>query len=170
VLDFLDKDIDITDVFICSECFEIRGSWRSHGEIFRQRCRCEEGMLAEPDEPWFAFDFNKLCELCHCCGSELVQSGFESSVWFCGECRQRIERLNEEHGRCVIPMGRFDDADRHDAVTTLKSWMRQIVWDNLRAEGFSEADRVRLSTYLEALAENPIDKHSAFDRLRDLFR
>jgi hypothetical protein len=169
VLDFLDENIDFTDVFICAECFEIRGCWKSHGEVFHQRCRCEESTLSVPDEPWFGFDFNKLVELCYCCGAELVESGFESSVWFCGECKQRVEKLNEAYGRSVIPMGRFDSTDQDNAVTTLKSWMRQIVWDNLRASGFSEADQVPLGTYLEALAERPVDKHSPFDRLCDRF-
>jgi hypothetical protein len=91
VLDFLDENIDFTDVFICAECSEIRGSWKSHGEVFRQRCRCEESTLSVPDDTWFAFDFNKLCELCYCCGAELVESGFESSVWFCTECKRRVE-------------------------------------------------------------------------------
>jgi hypothetical protein len=67
-------------------------------------------------------------------------------------------------------MGRFDSTDQDNAVTTLKSWMRQIVRENVPECGFAEADQVPLSTYLETLAENPIDKHSAFDRLRDLFR
>jgi hypothetical protein len=57
------------------------------------------GTLSEPDEPWFAFDFNKLVELCYCCGAELVESGFESSVWFCGECKERVEWLSEEYRR-----------------------------------------------------------------------
>jgi hypothetical protein len=169
VLDFFDKDIDISDVCICRECFEIRGPWNSNGEVFRQRCRCEEATLPEPDETWFAFDFNKLCELCYCCGSELVESGFESSVWFCTECKQRVEKLNAEYSS-VIPMGRFDSSDQDDAVATLNRWMRQIVRENVPACGFAEADQVPLSTYLETLAENPIDKHSAFDRLCDLFR
>jgi hypothetical protein len=165
VLDFFDKDIDFTDVFICSECFEIRGSWKSRGEVFRQKCRCEVAALPEPDDPWFAFDFNKLCELCYCCGAELVESGFESSVWFCGECKQRVERLNERCGRCVIPMGRFDSFDQDEAFSTLHRWMLQAVRDNLRARGFSEADQVSLARYLKALAERQADKNRAFDKL-----
>jgi hypothetical protein len=165
VLDFFDKDIDFTDVFICSECFEIRGGWKSQGQVFRQRCRCEEGTLAEPDETWFAFDFNKMCELCYCCGAELVESGFESSVWFCSQCKQRIERLNEEHGRCVIPMGRFDCACEDSAIATLDNCMRHNVRGNLRACAFSEADPVPLGTYLEALDERSADKNRAFDQL-----
>jgi hypothetical protein len=170
VLDFFDKNIDFTDVFVCLECCQIQGLWKSHDEIFRQRCRCEELTLSVPDETRFAFDFNKFCELYRCCGSELVEGGFDSSVWFCGECKQRVEALNEEHGRYVIPMGRFDSTDQDNAVTTLKSWMRQIVRENVPACGFAEADQVPLSTYLEALAESLIDKHSASDRLCDLFR
>jgi hypothetical protein len=157
-------------VFVCQECFELRGSWKSHGEIFRQRCRCEESTLSIPDETWFAFDFNKLVELCYCCGAELVESGFESSVWFCGECSQRVEALNEASGRCVIPMGRFDSADRDGTVAKLNGWMRHIVQNNVRACGLSEAGAVQLGTYFEAVAERPINKHSAFDRLCDLFR
>jgi hypothetical protein len=169
VLDFLDKDIDITDVFICSECFEIRGSWKSHSEVFRQRCRCEEATLSEPDETWFAFDFKKLCELCYCCGAELVESGFESSVWFCGECRLRVEMLNEDCGRCVIPMGRFNSADQDDAFATLNSWTRLIVRENIRECGLSEMDWAPLGRYLEALAEQPVDKNSALDQLCTFF-
>jgi hypothetical protein len=157
-------------VVICSECFEIRGTWKSHDETFRQRCRCEELTLAEPDETWFAFDFNKLVKLCYCCGAELVESGFQSSIWFCGECKQRVEKLNDEYGKCVIPMGRFDCADRDEAVATLNSWTRVIVQDKLGARGLLEADPVPLGTYLEALAENPIDKYVVFDRLCDHFR
>jgi len=29
VLDFFDRDIDCSGVFICPECFELRGSWKS---------------------------------------------------------------------------------------------------------------------------------------------
>ena len=170
VLDFFDPDIDFTDVFLCPECFEIRGTWRSHDESFRQRCRCEETTLSEPAEPWFAFDFNKLVELCYCCGAELVQSGSQSSVWFCGECKQRVEILNAKHGQCVIPMGRFDCADQSEIVARLNSWIHQIVQDNLRARDFSEADQVLLGKYLEALAAQPVDKYVAFDRLCDHFR
>jgi ribosomal protein L37AE/L43A len=122
---------------------------------------------SDPDEPWFAFDFNKLCELCYCCGSELVQRGFASSIWFCGECRRLVEGLNEEHGRCVIPMGRFD---QNDAVATLKSWTRLIVQDNLRVRRFVEGDAVPLGTYLEAVAAQPVDKPRAFDRFYGLLR
>jgi hypothetical protein len=170
VLDFFDTGIDISDVYICSECFQIRGSWKSHGEVFRQRCRCEEATLTEPDEPWFSFDFNKLCELCYCCGTELVESGFQSSVWFCGECRLRVEMLNEDCGRCVIPMGRFDSAGQDGTLAKLNGWMRHIVQNNVRGCGLSEAGAVQLGTYFEVVAERPIDKHSAFDRLCDLFR
>ena len=169
MLDFFDKDIDFTDVFICRECSEIRGPWKSHGEVFRQRCRCEEATLAEPDETWLAFDFNRLCELCYCCGAELVESGFESSVWFCGECKQRIEKLNEEHGQCVIPMGRFDDADR-GAVVSLNSPMRWIVRDTLLTCRFSEAEEVSMARYLEVVAEGPVDKTRAFGRFYSLLR
>ncbi len=165
VLDFFDTDIDFTDVFICAECFELRGSWKSHGEIFRQRCRCEEATSAAPDKTWFALDFNKLCELCYCRGSELVESGFESSVWFCDECRQRVEELNLASDRCVIPMGRFDSVDRDDAVVKLHSWMRHISGVNAQARGFSEGDQVPLVRYLESLAARPIYKRRAFEQL-----
>ncbi len=164
MLDFFDKDIDFTDVSICRECFELRGCWKSHGEIFRQRCRCEELTLSAPDETWFSFDFNKLVEFCYCCGAELVQSGFESSVWFCGECKERVEKVNETCGTCVIPMDRFDSADRHVGAK-LRSWTRVIVQGSPRASGFLETDPVRLGTLLEALAAQPVDKKSAFEQL-----
>jgi hypothetical protein len=155
-------------VFICCECFEIRGSWKSHGEIFRQRCRCGEAKLPEPNEAWFGFDFNKLCELCYCCGAELVQSGFEASVWFCGECKERVEELNEASGRCVIPMGRFDSSDKV-VIANLNSWMRLIVRDNLHACGFSETDQIALGIYLKTLAEGPMDKRAVFHQFAALF-
>lgn len=149
---------------------KIRGSWKSHSEVFRQRCRCEELTLSESAESWFALDFNKLAELCYCCGAELVESGFQSSMWFCRECKQRVETLNAKYGRPVIPMGRFDCDDRDQAVATLKTWTRAIVQDNLRMRGLLDADPVPLGIYLEALTENPIDKRVAFDRLFDHFR
>ena len=122
-----------------------------------------------PDETWFGFDFNKLCELCRCCASDLVQSGFQSSVWFCNECKERVESLNNEYGGCVIPIGRFASADRDAAVMTLNNWRRVVVRENLITCGFGKTEPLPLAKYLAALAEQPIDKRRASDRLCDLF-
>jgi hypothetical protein len=165
VLDFFDKDIDFTEVYICAGCLEIRGTWKSHGEVFRQGCLCEGGKPFEPDETWFGFDINKLCELCRCCASELVESGFQSSIWFCRECKQRVDRVNDKHGGRVVPMGPFLPANQNETVATLDSWMGMMVRENLRARGFSETDDIPLGRYLEALAERPVDKSGIFDQL-----
>jgi len=80
-------------------------------------------------------------------------------------CRE-VERKGR---RCVIPMGPLDSAGQDEVVATLNWWTRRIVRENLTAWALSERDEVPLGTYLEAIAKQPIEKHSAFHRLCDLF-
>ena len=101
------NDIDFTRIWICKQCCELAGPWsyRSEAVSYRQKCRCERS--AEPDEErWPRFDFNKIFELCNCCGAELLRSGSKFSIWFCDQCKEYVRQLHARTGRYLIPIGR----------------------------------------------------------------
>jgi len=51
-------------------------------------------------------DFNTLYEICYCCGLEVIRSGSKWCLFYCQDCKNRIRKLNEMMGRCIIPYGR----------------------------------------------------------------
>ena len=101
------------DLMVCSSCFQIYGFGgyiSPRREYWRhwQNCDCSEkaGMPKDVDEKWTWFDFNKLVELCYCCGKVLIPSGSKWNFFFCDECKQMVRELNRQCGRLMIPVGR----------------------------------------------------------------
>jgi hypothetical protein len=160
VLAALDPDLDFSNVYICLRCCDLRGDWKSQEEVFHQRCWCERDSLPDPEETWFGFEFNQLCELCRCCGAELASSGFDSSVWFCRECRDRVESVNGDAGRRVIPLCRSEGED-----TRLSDWRTRIVRENVQALGLNSGGELKIETFLQAVYQHATNKQVAFTDL-----
>ena len=122
------KYLDITEMKICSECYEPYGFWTYRPEIidylpdsvnptkrYYQKCRrqCSQNNL-KPDMPaedweqdkWPGFDFNEILTLCHACGQEIRLSGSRFSYWFCRICLGRALYWNSQHAPIIVPQGR----------------------------------------------------------------
>jgi len=101
------------DMMVCSTCFQIYGM----GDFFSprpeygrhwQKCGCSDkvGMPENVDDKWPWKDFNKLVELCYCCGTVLIPSGSKWDVFFCEECKWMVIDFDRKYGRVIIPIGR----------------------------------------------------------------
>ena len=97
--------------------------------------------------------------------------------------------LHQRHRRYLIPVGRhsmmngfgltgsqaLDQAAVKqfvlhvsglvDRIHVLTSWASTIVAEHVRTHGFEEGADVSLLEYLDALAQHPVDKAKAFERL-----
>ena len=98
------------DMMVCSTCFQIYGFGDYISPRFEhwQKCDCSNkvGMPEDVDEKWRWKDFNKLVELCYCCGKRLVHSGSKWSLFFCEECKWMVVDFDRQYGRVIIPIGR----------------------------------------------------------------
>lgn len=86
---------------ICGRCLGLYEDLRP--DCREQRCACTR---SSTDPLWPGFDYNMRLDLCHCCLREALRSGSRWSVWFCGECKERVIAFDRRHGRAVIPIGR----------------------------------------------------------------
>lgn len=103
------------DMFVCSACGGLYGSWKYEPEIKPiypkrlemateyQDCYCDRRY---GHKEWPGFDINEIVTLCHCCGREVLNSGSRWSVWFCQECKESVITLNTFAQRTIIPIGR----------------------------------------------------------------
>jgi len=102
------------DMFVCSACGGLYGSWKYEPEIKalyperareseNQDCYCKE---RRRQKEWPGFDFNEIVTLCYCCGREVLNSGSRWSVWFCENCKERVVVFNTFVQRTIIPIGR----------------------------------------------------------------
>jgi hypothetical protein len=185
--------VDIYDIgrfVVCGTCGRLRGPWgRYDGELeFEQRCDCHAA--EEPDERWPGFDYNRVAELCRCCGLEVVKSGSKWSVWFCRECLDRVKDLNTGAGRCVVPIGRHSVMNRvfykpaesgvnpvalsafsdqlhtfFGAVDATEAWRRRVVRANLAAINLGEALSVPVGRYCRRVRAAGLSKEAAFAAL-----
>ena len=109
---YLKNRVDYEAMMVCATCFEIYGPWHyrekmleiTPDENFFQPCACPT-KKAEAKCPT-SFDFNKVAELCYCCGQAVLKSGAKWSVWFCDECKERVVQFNTRYQRTIIPIGR----------------------------------------------------------------
>jgi len=138
-------------------------------------------------------DHQTVAELCRCCGVELLRSGSKWSVWFCQECKRRVEALNKDADTCVVPIGRHTlmhgiglpgaDAVRDPALvvafsavvndfvakqTRVAEWASEIVKRNCASCALTGDQPVPIATYLEAVAHQ--SRHAAFDAMCDWWR
>jgi len=138
-------------------------------------------------------DHQTVAELCRCCGVELLRSGSKWSVWFCKECKRRVEELNRNAGACVVPIGRHtlmhgigvtgDDAVRDPTLLKafaaaasdflgkqnhVSEWAHEIVRRNCATCALAGDNPVPISTYLEAVASQ--SRQAAFDAMCEWWR
>lgn len=103
---FIRYDRTTTPFVLCGRCQLVRGGPIGTVEAVTvwQLCACSsvEEHGAQPR----VGDHNTAVELCRCCGLELLNSGSKWSVWFCGSCLERISKMNQDAGRCLVPIGR----------------------------------------------------------------
>ncbi len=104
------RDFDCRDVGVCNTCGDLFGPCREVGvsgdrtRQLEQLCACENGRKDQPK--WERFDFNEVITLCRCCRGVVLQSGSRWSVWFCDQCKQRVQAVNDICESYVIPIGR----------------------------------------------------------------
>jgi len=74
---------------VCVKCGALRGTGRreDHDTTVEQECRCLAGSAGHSSP----LDFNKVAELCRCCGMALLTCGTPWSTWFCWDCRDQVD-------------------------------------------------------------------------------
>jgi hypothetical protein len=108
----IDRPDRIAEMEVCCDCIDVVGPvWRLLGPRagegpLRQRGRCPAHPARLHAPLWPGFDYNRVVDLCRCCGVEPRASGSKWSVWFCDPCKEEVGLLNERHGRCIVPIGR----------------------------------------------------------------
>jgi hypothetical protein len=179
---------------ICSSCFEIHGRMRVRGVrsgVYDQLCACDPRPTHPDADTWWGFDFNRLVELCYCCGTAAIRSGSRWSPFFCEECKPRVRMLNESLGLpfALIPVGRhsmmntivahtesidgelaeFAVAMRSlfDRIDDLREWQRRIMQQNLQRLGLGDRRDALLKEYIERAGS--FDRRLAFEELREHF-
>ena len=187
---------EFSTLSICTAClglFDDVSLGQGDGE--RQRCTCS----ASKEDRWPGYDYNERARLCDCCGRYVLRSGSRWSVWFCEECKARVQALNEEMGFALIPIGRHSmmnglglrvEARSHDVARFTqrlgdlfsridllgKTWKPAHLRGQLKRLEFLGAGHgaVPLSVYLDAVAEEDrgsgVDlRLGAFGGLREVF-
>lgn len=96
--------VDPRRFVVCGTCGDLFETSPRPGFPTPQRCMCHRRDAADPK--WDRYDFNEHLHLCRCCRSVALSSGSRWSVWFCGECKQRVLALNRAMGGTVVPIGR----------------------------------------------------------------
>ena len=108
---WIKNHVEYEAMMVCATCFEIYGPWHYKKDVgaldFFQVCafNCPQDRWYEARWPT-RFDFNRVAELCYCCGQEVLKSGNKFSVWFCDECKERVTQFNTQYQRTIIPIGR----------------------------------------------------------------
>ncbi len=122
-------DFDCRDVGVCNTCGELFGPCRQIGvssgrsRQLEQLCACENGRKDQPK--WERFDFNEVITLCRCCRGVVLRSGSRWSVWFCEQCQQRVQAVNDICESYVIPIGRHSImASKYRTGAIVKSTFR----------------------------------------------
>jgi len=143
-------------LWICGTCRGLRGSWwpRSGTPVREQQCRCGP----RQEERWPGFDFNRVAELCRCCGLDLLRSGSRWSVWLCRPCKERALSLDAWGSVPVVPIGRHSiqhglglagsDLDDDGAVEAFVAAVVELTAAQQRLERWAEA---RLEANLQLL-------------------
>jgi len=124
--------VDYSQMKICSRCCEVYGHWKYQPNIIElfteeellgkdrlygvehlryQQCSCKDktAVVPGPENPewaWLGFDYEKIIELCRCCGSEILTSGSRWSVFFCKDCKNKVAELNGQFQKAIVPIGR----------------------------------------------------------------
>lgn len=153
-------DFDVSGLTVDTHTGEVGGKW----------IELAEGAAKH-------LDHLTVAELCRCCGVELLRSGSKWSVWFCKECKPRVEDLNRNAGTCVVPIGRHTlmhgigvrgaDAVRDPVQLAafaaaandfmakqdrLSQWASEIVKRNCARCALIGEQPIPMSTYLTAVA------------------
>jgi hypothetical protein len=69
----------------------------------RQGCSCH---VPADAKRWEFGDFNEIVFICACCISAAVPSGSRWSLFYCGECKDRIMAIRRSKVALAIPLGR----------------------------------------------------------------
>jgi hypothetical protein len=193
---YLKNFVEYEAMMFCANCFEIYGPWHyketslanPKDEIFFQTCACpsQKGEAKCPT----GFDFNKIAELCYCCGQEVLKSGSKWSVWFCDECKERVVQFNIQYQWTIIPIGRhtimagysLDQSDFNNPemikaftenmnslfrrINCLTEWKKLILAENFKSLGYTKD--IPLRDYLVE-SKKLTEKSTFFLLLRDFF-
>jgi hypothetical protein len=104
---------DCRDMRVCRNCGQLFGPCRELGcnnetvQVLEQVCSCQAQRQSQ--QRWPRYDFNEAVTLCYCCGSKLLPSGSKWSVWFCDECKSRVDTINDLCSKYVVPIGRHSN-------------------------------------------------------------
>jgi len=201
--DDLLKYVDISAMSLCTRCWIPLGEWHwapglidwSDFPTKEQQCSCANVELkygkSIEEGRWPEFDFNRVVELCHCCGADLILSGHKWSVLFCETCKGRVSRLNGQLGRSITPLGRHSLmsgiglsgllADEQEAIAefleqaeafsgrlkNLGLWKDEIAARNASKTGFRSGEPLGLAEYLSRAGEAAGDRLGAFRDMCD---
>ncbi len=170
---------------LCIQCGCVYGPVTSQCE---QQCGCVREEKRQ--QKWPRYDFNEQITLCYCCGQEPLESGSRWSVWFCGECKEKVVKFNSLFQETIIPIGRHSlmagyglgGCDVPDSETIrafvsgvnrlfgrmdgLLEWRAIVMRDNLTKLGYKHD--VRLADYLRDV-KKAFEKSKAFDRMLEFF-
>jgi hypothetical protein len=150
---------DIDRTVVCGPCGDVVGpadDFYERGFTMVQTGSCP-AHAGPAESTWPSYDYNRFVELCRCCGRVPLRSGSRWSVWFCAECRDQVDLLNQRLGRYAIPIGRHsihagrllslekaaDPVTLHaflegmnaasEAMGVLEMWAHEVTRLNLRA-------------------------------------
>ena len=178
----------IRKMIVCGRCADIVGPVDAKVRV--QRGTCPEHSFEEEDT-WSRFDFNRLLDLCQCCGAEALRSGGKFATWFCPECHSAVGELNGRLGRYAVPIGRHSfhagavmrSEDLSDpimtrtfvnqwesissSISTLRDWGQVAVRKNYEALGWYPNARILLKRYLRESTR--IDKAQRFREMCKYF-
>ena len=193
-------------MMICADCFQIYGSWHDKGKVKGERkinlfqlcggdCPSRNQKPGMPfkegeEATWPGFDFNRVVELCYCCGQKVLNSGTKWSVWFCDECKERVVQFNTQYQRTIIPIGRhsimagyydrLNDIDKPEKIKTftkklnrlfggmdgLYEWKKIILAKHFKTLGYF--NDTLLKDYLAQTKRLP-ETSTCFSRMIDFF-
>jgi hypothetical protein len=171
---------DLSTFVICGTCGDLRELAPQPGFPTPQRCPCHRKNAG--DSKWDLFDFNEHFDLCRCCRMEALESGSRWSVWFCGECKERVLALNRKAGRPIVPIRRHSmmwgaslrgptvtGADKHESDRLVTEFRAAVVNMSHAFERLDEFSRRRTEQLLiglgfDSAADVPLP--TWFDRLR----
>ena len=148
----------IRKMIVCGRCADIVGPVDAKVRV--QRGTCPEHSFEEEDT-WSRFDFNRLLDLCQCCGAEALRSGGKFATWFCPECHSAVGELNGRLGRNQW------ESIWGGSISTLRDWGQVAVRKNYEALGWYPNARILLKRYLRESTR--IDKAQRFREMCKYF-
>lgn len=177
---------------ICATCFELYGYVVDSERLLYQTCYCKnkQGTPSQKGD-WSRFDYERVRELCYCCGRQIIRCGSKFSPFHCNSCLTQIVSLNKRCGMTVIPIGRHSlmhgvfmnatvkrneqEVTRFctkmnglfDKIKRASMWQTRTVSENIKNVGFVEGLDVEIEDYLQKVSLLPHDCVTNMEHMAD---